>query len=370
MAKKSDKSAFSALFGYEADLLGERTEESVSPLNVNQTVDRADTFITITSLRPDPEQPRSLLDDTHYQRLWDGEDPSDVLADWIAFSESDAAPPSQQRSAESLCELAKTIQQHGLIQPIRFRPKPPSLKMGSALFDKLVVVGERRWWAHVYLQLTHSNASDKIRALPISTDTNIKAIQLIENMIREDLNAVERADGIAALRLEMKVNGKKPTWTQIEKLLGIKRTQRWRLQQVHNLSPAARELVVQHNLKESAIRPITTHKELRQQPALQVLALQQLISWLNNEEDASISRLGNYIESLLKKQISPNKQPHGDDSEKLAARVYQKAASAQRAFSSIKQSEWQAFATKIRQDDSSLALLRDLRNRLNQILDN
>jgi hypothetical protein len=362
MAKKSDKSAFSALFGYEADLLG---EVDVPPL-VKANID-AGNDVSIDSIRPDPEQPRSLLDETHYQRLWNGEKPYAVLADWLAVA--DHSTTAHKQSAEALKELAETILTHGLIQPICFRPKPPALKMGMANFDKLVVVGERRWWAHVYLHATERSFSNQIRALPIGADANIKAIQLIENMIREDLNAVERADGIVALREEMgRNNVKKPTWTQIEKLLGIKRTQRWRLQQVHNLSPAARELVVQHNLAEYAIRPITTHKELRQHPELQIDALHQFIKWTVAEEDTSSQRLERYIETLLKKQVQPSKKSQAAQIEKSVSRIFRKAELTYKAFSILKPDEREQFINIVRQDKKSVTLLRDLRDQLNKII--
>jgi ParB family transcriptional regulator, chromosome partitioning protein len=135
MAKKtqpmlSDKLAKDVLFGISADL----------PRIIE---------IGLQKLRPNPDQPRSN------------------------FSE------------EALRELAGSIEQHGLIQPI------------AVIEDReneggfIIVAGERRYRAYKLL------GKDTIPA--ITTSGNPDEIALIENMQREDLSPIEEAEALEKL---------------------------------------------------------------------------------------------------------------------------------------------------------------------------
>lgn len=88
---------------------------------------------------------------------------------------------------ESLEELAQSIQQHGLIQPILVRPRG-----GEGSYE--IVAGERRWRAAQLAQLHEVPVI--IRELD---DTTTLEIALIENLQREDLNAVDEARALRQL---------------------------------------------------------------------------------------------------------------------------------------------------------------------------
>lgn len=89
---------------------------------------------------------------------------------------------------ESISELAQSIQQHGLIQPILVRPRPDL----PGTYE--IVAGERRWRAAQKAQLHEVPVI--IRELD---DTTTLEIALIENLQREDLNAVDEARALRQL---------------------------------------------------------------------------------------------------------------------------------------------------------------------------
>lgn len=94
--------------------------------------------------------------------------------------------PRRDFDEEALSELADSIQKHGLIQPIVVRPT------SGGTYS--IVAGERRWRACRMAGL--SSVPVIIRELD---DKEYMEIALIENLQREDLNAVEEAQGYRAL---------------------------------------------------------------------------------------------------------------------------------------------------------------------------
>lgn len=87
--------------------------------------------------------------------------------------------PRQSFSEESLSELAASIKEHGIIQPVVV------IKKGEQYF---LVAGERRWRAAQRIKL------ETIPALLKSLDDRqLMELALIENLQREDLNIMETA---------------------------------------------------------------------------------------------------------------------------------------------------------------------------------
>lgn len=87
---------------------------------------------------------------------------------------------------DALAELADSIAKHGVIQPLLVRPMPDG--------SYQLVAGERRWRASRMAGLTEVPVV--IKEL---SDGEAMALALIENLQREDLNAIEEAQGIKAL---------------------------------------------------------------------------------------------------------------------------------------------------------------------------
>jgi ParB family chromosome partitioning protein len=94
--------------------------------------------------------------------------------------------PRTRMDETSLDELAASIREQGIMQPILVRP------VEGARFE--IIAGERRWRAAQRAGLTEVPALVKV--VP---DQAALALALIENIQREDLNALEEAQGIARL---------------------------------------------------------------------------------------------------------------------------------------------------------------------------
>ncbi len=96
--------------------------------------------------------------------------------------------PRRHFDEVELDELAASVRQKGVLQPILVRPMPP------AIDEYQIVAGERRWRAAQRAGL---------HVVPViikeMTDLEVLEIALIENIQRTDLGALEEARGYAAL---------------------------------------------------------------------------------------------------------------------------------------------------------------------------
>ena len=94
--------------------------------------------------------------------------------------------PRKEFDSEALSELADSISQHGVLQPLLLRPMPTG--------GYRIVAGERRWRAARMAGLTEVPAV--IREM---TDAEEMLFALIENLQREDLTPLEEARGYRTL---------------------------------------------------------------------------------------------------------------------------------------------------------------------------
>jgi len=94
--------------------------------------------------------------------------------------------PRTRMDAASLAELADSIREQGIVQPILVRP------VDGGRFE--IVAGERRWRAAQQAGLREVPAL--VRNIP---DQSALALALIENIQREDLNPLEEAHGLQRL---------------------------------------------------------------------------------------------------------------------------------------------------------------------------
>ncbi|MBR2482142.1 MAG: ParB/RepB/Spo0J family partition protein [Oscillospiraceae bacterium] len=100
--------------------------------------------------------------------------------------ETCASQPRKRFDEEALADLADSIREHGIIQPITVR------KLASGYYQ--IIAGERRWRAARMAGLS------EVPVVIIEADDR-KAMELamIENLQREDLNPMEEAEGYHAL---------------------------------------------------------------------------------------------------------------------------------------------------------------------------
>ena len=104
----------------------------------------------------------------------------------ISQVENYSAQPRKLFDEAALAELADSIREHGVIQPLTVR------KLASGYYQ--IIAGERRWRAARMAGLT------EVPAVVIEADDQKAAeLALVENLQREDLNPMEEAAGYQAL---------------------------------------------------------------------------------------------------------------------------------------------------------------------------
>jgi ParB family chromosome partitioning protein len=161
----------------------------------------------------------------------------------------DPNQPRRSMSTESLAELAASIREQGVIQPIEVDYDPEQ--------DVYVMVhGERRWKAAKMAGLETIPAIIK----PSRLDRATRLIrQLIENIQREDLNDVDRARALVGLRDQMQEerdaqleaqapidSGKatwktRVTWAEVGERVGLSRARMSQLRALLDLPDEIRE---------------------------------------------------------------------------------------------------------------------------------
>ena len=111
----------------------------------------------------------------------------------IEFLKPNPRNPRRTFADTELGELANSVKQHGVIQPIVVRP----VKGAHDRFE--IIAGERRWRASQIAGL------HEVPIVPADvSDSDALEIAIIENVQREDLNAMEEAQGYHALADEFK----------------------------------------------------------------------------------------------------------------------------------------------------------------------
>ena len=109
--------------------------------------------------------------------------------------EPNPGQPRKDFSQAALQELAQSIQSQGLLQPLLVRPMPGSPERFQ------IIAGERRWKASRMAELTQVPAL--VRDI---SDSEALIIGLIENLQREDLNALEEAEALKQLQEELQTS--------------------------------------------------------------------------------------------------------------------------------------------------------------------
>lgn len=157
--------------------------------------------------------------------------------------EPNRGQPRKEFSEEAMRELADSIAQHGVLQPLLVRP----LLSGGYQ----IVAGERRWRASRMAGLTTVPAL--IREL---TDSEVMQIALIENLQREDLKPLEEAQGYQALMEEFGF-----TQDEISKSVGKSRPAVTNALRLLNLPEAVRGMLARGDLSAGHARTLLSFKD-------------------------------------------------------------------------------------------------------------
>ncbi len=152
----------------------------------------------------------------------------------------DPVQPRRTFDPVRLEELATSITLEGVLQPIVVRYDEAS--------DIYVIVhGERRWRA------SRESGQKTIPAIVRDVDEEHRLIQqLMENVVREDLNAVDRAQALRALKLQMN----DAAWEQVAAAVGIRRSRLFQLLGTEKLPGAIQDDIRAGRLSEKQSRAL------------------------------------------------------------------------------------------------------------------
>ena len=186
----------------ETKRLGRGLEALLGPI----TRDRAEASgalreLAVDSIRPNPFQPRTAIDEA-------------------AFT-----------------ELAASIEASGLLQPIVVRPRNGSYEL---------IAGERRWRAATHLGWTKIPA-----VIKDVDDQTLLTLALIENLQRDDLSPIDEAAGYQRLAAEFRL-----PHAEIARLVGRNRSTVANLLRLLQLPPEVQALVHQKSLSEGHARAL------------------------------------------------------------------------------------------------------------------
>ena len=160
------------------------------------------------------------------------------------ISVDDLAPgqyqPRTKMHKSTLEELAQSIKEQGVLQPLVVR------RLASGRFE--IVVGERRWRA---AQLAGINSVPAI-VRDLNNDETAK-IALIENLQREDLNALDQAKGLMRLQREFNLSQE-----ELGSAVGKSRSSVTNLLRLLNLSTEVQVLLEEGKIEMGHARSLLT----------------------------------------------------------------------------------------------------------------
>jgi ParB family chromosome partitioning protein len=158
----------------------------------------------------------------------------------IEFIKPNPRNPRRDFSDAELGELAGSIKQHGVIQPIVVRP----VKGAQDRYE--IIAGERRWRASQIAGL------HEVPIVPVDVgDSDALEIMIIENVQREDLNAMEEAQGYHALTNEFK-----RSQDEIAKIVGKSRSHVANMMRLTKLPEEVQAYIVSGQLSAGQARPL------------------------------------------------------------------------------------------------------------------
>lgn len=155
--------------------------------------------------------------------------------------------PREYFDEQALAELADSIAQYGLIQPITVR------KLDSGYYQ--IIAGERRWRASRLAGL------DEVPVRVIEADDRLTAeLALVENLQREGLNPIEEAKGYRTL-----IEAHGLTQDEVAKSVGRSRPAVTNALRLLSLSPKVLEMVEKGELSAGHARALLTVSEANKQ---------------------------------------------------------------------------------------------------------
>ncbi|NQI73206.1 ParB/RepB/Spo0J family partition protein [Streptococcus suis] len=202
------------------------------------------------------------------------------------------ANPYQPRlhfDEEKLLELAQSIKENGVIQPIIVRRSP--------LIGFELLAGERRLRASQLAGLTEIPA-----VIKHLSDDDLLSQAIIENLQRSDLNPIEEAHSYE------KLIEKGLTHDEIAQIMGKSRPYITNLLRLLHLSESTRQAVETGKITQGHARQLVALSEKQQAEWVQKI----------QEKDISVRQLETILSSKKKKTIRKSNQFVAEEEEKLA----------------------------------------------------
>lgn len=156
----------------------------------------------------------------------------------IAYLARGKYQPRQLMDDSSLNELSESIKAKGIIQPIVVRT------LSDGFYE--IIAGERRWRAAKLAGLFEVPCLVKM-----VDDESVVAMALIENLQREDLNAIEQAQALGQLHTEFNL-----THQKIAQIVGKSRTTVTNILRLNQLHPIVKASVMDKLLDMGHVRAL------------------------------------------------------------------------------------------------------------------
>jgi ParB family chromosome partitioning protein len=207
--------------------------------------------------------------------------------------------PRKKFSPEKIKELAESLKEAGMIQPVVLYKNENDGKY-------YLMVGERRWRAAQYLKWTKIPAIIK----DLNQDDLIVGA-LVENIQREDLNAIEIAEGIEILIQQMGL-----TQERASERLGMNRSTLTNYLRLLKLPEAVKESVISGDISQGHARSILSLEDNTDM-------LNALSKILKNH--LSVRQTENMVKNLSKEKsvkISEEEDPDIRKTEEKLARLF------------------------------------------------
>src|SRR5687767_2307677 len=149
--------------------------------------------------------------------------------------------PRREFAEEELSDLASSIRENGLLQPIVVRPAPGGT---SARWE--LIAGERRWRA-----VTRLGWKEVPAIVKDVDDRTLLVLALVENLQREQLSALEEAEGYRRLADEFSLSQQ-----QIAEVVGRDRSTIANSLRLLNLPASVRQLLAEGSLSAGHARAL------------------------------------------------------------------------------------------------------------------
>jgi ParB family chromosome partitioning protein len=181
--------------------------------------------------------------------------------------------PRHKIDPDALRELAESIREHGLIQPLIVTPAPDSTELAPRY---QLIAGERRWSAAKLAGM--ANVPVIVRG---ATPQEMLELALVENIQRADLNVLEEANAYRQLMDDFGL-----TQEQIATKVGKNRTTVTNALRLLKLPPDIQAALADESITEGHARALLTVADEKQQAALLRQVIDAGLSVRQTEEAA------------------------------------------------------------------------------------